>query len=711
MTAANAVPPESPGTDSFPRRQAATRRFTLGAPRGVTIAPDGARVVFLRSRGGDDPVTCLWVLDVATREEHLLVDPLTLDVAGEEDLPPEEKARRERVREQSGGVVDYATDRDVATAAFVLSGRAFTVGLTPGSTPAPLPVEGPVVDPRPDPSGTRVAFVRGGALHVHALASGETTTLVTPDAEHVTWGLADFVAAEEMNRYRGFWWAPDGASLAVARVDDTAVTRWYIADPANPDRDPTAVAYPAAGTTNAAVTLHVLGLAGSRAEVDLGGDEYLAAVAWDEHGLLVTTAPRDQKRVTLRAVDPESGASTELRSDVDEAWVDLVPGVPAHLSGGALVWCADADDTRRLLVDGEAVTGPELQVRGVADVDGDTVLFSASRAGAPTSTVLHVWSAQAGVSAVSAASGVASGRLGGGVLVVAQASLDHDGTITTVTGPGTSTTLRSLAESPRLEPRVHRFAAGERRLATAVLLPRHHIPGSGPLPVLLDPYGGPHSQRVVDARGAFLTSQWLADQGFAVVVADGRGTPGRGPAFERAVHGDLAGPVLDDQLVALEAAAAEVGDLDLTRVAIRGWSFGGYLAALAVLRRPDAVHAAVAGAPVTDWALYDTHYTERYLGTPSSWPDAYARSSIVADAERPATVEAPHRPLLLVHGLADDNVVAAHTLRLSSALLAAGRLHQVLPLSGVTHMTPQEVVAENLLRLQVAFLKESLGVG
>ncbi len=430
MTAENVV------TDSFPRRQAATRRFTLGAPRGVTIAPDGARVVFLRSRGGDDPVTCLWVLDVATGEEHLLVDPLTLDVPGEEDLPPEEKARRERVREQSGGVVDYATDRAVGTAAFVLSGRAFTVGLTPGSVPAPLPVEGPVVDPRPDPSGTRVAFVRGGALHVHALASGETTTLASPDAEHVTWGLADFVAAEEMNRYRGFWWAPDGASLAAARVDDAAVTRWHIADPANPDREPGVVGYPAAGTTNATVTLHLLGLDGARTDVDLGDDEYLADVTWDPHALLVTTAPRDQKRVTLRAVDPASGTSSEVRSDVDDAWVDLVPGVPAHLDDGGLVWCADADDARRLVVDGEAVTGPELQVRGVADVDGDTVLFAASPAGAPTSTVLHVWSRQAGISAVSAERGVASGRLAGGVLVVAQASLDHDGTVTRVTGSG-----------------------------------------------------------------------------------------------------------------------------------------------------------------------------------------------------------------------------------------------------------------------------------
>ena len=227
------------------------------------------------------------------------------------------------------------------------------------------------------------------------------------------------------------------------------------------------------------------------------------------------------------------------------------------------------------------------------------------------------------------------------------------------------------------------------RSRTALLLPSWHTPGTR-LPVLLDPYGGPHAQRVVAARGAHLTSQWFADQGFAVVVADGRGTPGRGPAFEREVHGDLAGPVLDDQIAGLHAAAAAVGDLDLGRVGIRGWSFGGYLAALAVLRRPDVFGAAVAGAPVTDWALYDTHYTERYLGTPSSWPAAYERSSIIADAERPPTADAPHRPLMLVHGLADDNVVAAHTLRLSSALLAAGRPHEVLPLSGVTHMTLQD---------------------
>jgi dipeptidyl-peptidase-4 len=252
-----------------------------------------------------------------------------------------------------------------------------------------------------------------------------------------------------------------------------------------------------------------------------------------------------------------------------------------------------------------------------------------------------------------------------------------------------------------VRPSVAIHHLGSRRLPTAILLPTDHVPGAR-LPVLLDPYAGPHAQRVVQARGAFTSSQWFADQGFAVVVVDGRGTPGRGPVWERAVHRDLAGPVLDDQLEALALAADVEPALDLGRVAIRGWSFGGYLAALAVLRRPDVVHAAIAGAPVTDWRLYDTFYTERYLGHPVDDPAPYEATSLLADAAR------LERPLLLIHGLADDNVVSAHTLQLSAALLAAGRPHQVLPLTGVTHMASQEDVAENLLLLQLAFLRQSL---
>ena len=701
------VSPERPDPASFPRRQAVTRRFTLGAPRRPTISPDGARVVFLRSAAGDDPVTCLWLLDVAAGSEHLLVDPRTLDVPGEEELPAEERARRERVREQSGGVVEYAVDATVRLAVFVLSGRAFTVDLVAGAVPAPLPVDGAVVDPRPDPTGARVAFVRDGGLEVHERATATTTSVIRPgpdDGAGVTWGLAEFVAAEEMNRYRGYWWSPDGSALAVARVDDGPVVRWHVADPARPERTPTVLPYPAAGTANALVSLAVVDLDGTRTPVELGEDtEYLADVTWDVHDLLVTVSSRDQRRVTVRRVDPDEGTSTVLAEDTDARWVDLVDGVPAHLVDGELVRCADGEDTRRLVVDGEPVTPVGLQVRGVADVDRDTVLFTASER--PADVAVWTWSRAEGVVRRSPDAGVWSGRRAGGVTVLAGADLGTDGTATTVVrADGSTVALASHAESPGLEPRVHPVTTGPRGPETVVLHPRHHVPGSRALPVLLDPYGGPHSQRVLAARGAFLTSQWFADQGFAVIVADGRGAPGRGPAHERAVAGDLAGPVLTDQIEALYAAASEDPDLDLSRVAVRGWSFGGFLAALAVLRRPDVFHAAIAGAPVTDWRLYDTHYTERYLGHPDVTPEAYARSSIV-DAATWADV---HRPLMLVHGLADDNVVAAHTLRLSSALLAAGRPHTVLPLSGVTHMTPQEVVAENLLRLQVAFLHDAL---
>jgi dipeptidyl-peptidase-4 len=270
------------------------------------------------------------------------------------------------------------------------------------------------------------------------------------------------------------------------------------------------------------------------------------------------------------------------------------------------------------------------------------------------------------------------------------------------------TEVASYAATPVLTARPALTQAGTRRIPSAVLLPAGYREGDGPLPVLMDPYGGPHGQMVLKAQRAYLESQWLADQGFAVVVADGRGTPGHSPAWEKAIAGDFAGVTLDDQVHALHALADHY-PLDLGRVAIRGWSYGGYLAALAVLRRPDVFHAAVSGAPVTDWRLYDTHYTERYLGHPAEHPDIYAANSLVTDKglSNPATEV---RPLLIIHGLADDNVVAAHTLRLSSALLAAGRPHEVLPLSGVTHMTPQEQVAENLLLLQVAFLKRSLGM-
>jgi len=707
-------------TESFPRQQARTRRFTLGVPRSFRVSPDGSRVAFLRSKAGTDPLTCLWQLHVATGQEELVADPAALDAA-EGDLPAAEKARRERAREQAGGIVSYATNRDLRVAVFTLGGRGYLTELaglgSPAGPPQELGVHFPAHDLRPDPDGRHIAYVSAGALHVLDARTGADRVLASPDGQPgVQYGLAEFIAAEEMGRMRGYWWAPDGSAILTARVDETPVQRWHIADPANPGRPVTDVGYPAAGTANADVSLLVARLDGSQAEVswDRGAFPYLAAVTWDAADPLLVVQSRDQRRMRLLQADPATGETALIREDTDPQWVDIVSGVPARTSDGTIAWTAGQDGARRLLLGSAAehragtarpVTPATMQVRDVLGTDGDTVLFTAS-AGEPTEIGLWLATPDRRLEQLSPPGGVHGGTRSGGSTVLVSRTLAEPGAqigILRDTEAASRITIANHAERPNLPaPQPDLFPAGPSQIRTALLFPSWHRPGTARLPVLLDPYGGPHSQRVLSAQAAYQTSQWLAEQGFAVLIADGRGTPGRGPGWDRAVWHDLAGPVLEDQITALHAAAARSDDLDLDRVAIRGWSFGGYLAALAVLRRPDVFHAAVAGAPVTDWALYDTHYTERYLGDPNQDQTPYDTCSLIPGAAKLS------RPLLLIHGLADDNVVVAHTLRLSAALLAAGRPHSVLPLSGVTHMTPQEEVAENLLLLQVDFLHQAL---
>lgn len=689
---------------SFPQQYARTQRFTLGAPRAFRVSPQGDRVAFLRSSSGTDRATCLWCLDVDSGVERLVADPTALLSSDAEEMSAQERARRERSREGATGIVGYATDAPLQLAVFALSGRIFAADLK-GGTAWEVASATPVIDPRPDPTGSHIAYVRGRELRVVTLNGTNDRVLAEPDDREVTWGLAEFVAAEEMGRHRGYWWAPDGLRLLAARVDERPVQRWWISDLANPASPATEMNYPAAGTANAVVTVSVLGLDGSRVDVDWDFDAfpYLTTAHWSKGGPpLLAVQSRNQRTMRVLDLDPDTGITTVLHEETDPAWVEIIPGVPAWTTTRNLLWVADRNGTRRLLLDDTPITPPELQVRAVLDICDAGVLLSGSTT---EPTEVHLWRVEGGNCVqLTKIPGVHTGNGAGEVCVVASARLNRNGSeVRVMRGSEPTATIGSHAETPMIIPNVTLLTAGKRELHCALLLPTDHVPGSRKLPVLLDPYGGPHAQRVIAAQNVYLSSQWFADQGFAVLVADGRGTPGRGPAWEKAVAFDLAGVTLADQVEALHGVAECHPDLDLDRVAIRGWSYGGYLAALAVLRRPDLFHAAVAGAPVTDWRLYDTHYTERYLGLPAEKPEVYEANSLLADAPKLT------RPLLIIHGLADDNVVAAHTLRLSGALLAAGRPHTVLPLSGVTHMTPQDVVAENLLLLQVDFLKRALG--
>ncbi len=705
----------------FPQQYAASRRFTLGAPRNVRVMPNGNTVLFLRSEGSSDPVLALWALRTESSTTEMLVDPKRLQ-ADETDLPPAELARRERARESASGIVAYTVDTAGAFAAFALGGDLYVVDIATGDLTS-IATTGGVFDPVLDPSGRYVAYVGSGpddssALFVTDRSAERPPVIIATDPDPlVSWGRAEFIAGEEMSRTRGFWWSPDGSELIAQRTSEHDVNVWWIADPAHPDRTPRSIRYPAAGTTNATVELARFALIETDQGLTIaeptsiewnsgarGTFDYLASVVWSAgHPPLIVRQTRDQRCVEVVEVDADN-ALTVRRTIEEPHWVELVPGSPTW-AGSRLLTVEDIGAARRLVVDGEAVTPDDIQVRSIVSANGEVVTITASVDDPTSVQVVDVRLDPAGSDPTCAvrtpSPGVHSVTSGGTTTATSTTSPDRAGVEIIVESGETTWVIDDLSARPVLVAKPIFFTSGRRDLCSALFLPTDHD-GVTPVPVLLDPYGGPHAQRVLQTHNAHLVSQWFADQGYAVLVTDGRGTPGRGPAFEREVWGDLAAPVLDDQIDALDAASERFGCLDLTRVGIRGWSFGGYLAALAALRRPDRIHAAIAGAPVTDWRLYDTHYTERYLGMPDEHPDHYVRCDLTEDASLLT------RPLLLIHGLADDNVVAAHTLQLSNALLAAGREHQVLPLSGVTHMTPQEVVAENLLRLQLDFLDNHL---
>ncbi|WP_037600885.1 prolyl oligopeptidase family serine peptidase [Streptacidiphilus rugosus] len=667
--------PSMPSDDSIPsvpRQLARTRRFSLGEPGQLSVTADGKTVLFLRGRHGTDHAACLWARDLADGTERLVADPGALGA--------------------SGGIDAYATDESGRLAAFALAGDLWVVGTDAAAAPRRLPVAGPVAEPVPDPTGRWIAYLSGRALRVVDVDGSGDHAVAEPGADdgaEVSYGVAEHVASESMGRYAGHWWAPDGERLLVTRVDLARVAVWYVADPANPAVRPRAVRYPAVGTANADVSLHVVPVAGE-GRVDVAWDraafEYLTAAGWDAHGPFAAVQSRDQRTVRILGVDPGNGSTALLREQRDAAWVQLVPGLPARTASGALLTHLDAGDTRHLAVDGEAVTPPGQNLSEVLGVDGDDVLFTAVPEADPCSTHLWRWSAAAGPRQLTHEPGVHRGVLGGGTLV-------------------RSDEVPSRAETPALPLHRTLLRVGERRLCVAVHLPSWHAPGER-LPVLLDPYAGPAMQRVKADRGwAAHLSQWFAEQGFVVLVVDGRGTPGRGPRWEREVHGDVLGPALDDQVDALHAVAAEHPEygMDLDRVAMRGWSYSGSLAEAAVLRRPDVFHAAAAGAGLTDQRLYDAHWRERFLGHPDTNPEAYEACDLLRDAPN------LRRPLLLMHGLGDDNVFPAGTLRLSSALLTAGRPHETLLLSGAAHRVTDESAAENLILHQLDFLRRALG--
>ncbi len=715
----------SPGLD-FLTAFSETNRFRQGHPRAIEFLPDSSGILFLRTPARSYEGT-LYLFDVASRRERALLTAADLLAGAQEEVSEEELARRERMRLTASGIASYILSQDGSKIAVPLSGRLFIVERArigqPGAVREIVSSAGSAVDPRFSPDASKIAVVREGDLYVVDVASGAERRLTRRRSPEVENGLAEFVAQEEMGRMRGYWWSPDASAIAYQETDHSAMERMHILDPMHPEREARAWPYPRPGQTNAAVRFGIVPVAGGATrwiEWDRERFPYLASVTWPHSGpLTVLVQSRDQQDEVLLAVDSTTGTTRELLREHDDAWINLDTSVPRWLANGQqFLWSSERSGEWRLeLRDASGavvrtLTPQGFGYRSLLDIDEERGEIWVRASAEPSET--HVY--RVSISGEGAPSRMTEERgeheaavaRNGAQWVHTEDPLERaprsvvknrDGSVIAALG--------DTAESPPFSPNLLFENVGPSQLRTVLVRPRNFDPARR-YPVIVHVYGGPHVRYVTANASRYLLSQWQADHDFIVVTIDGRGTPGRTRAFERAIDGDLISAPLEDQVAALRALGERHPEMDMERVGIWGWSFGGYFSAMAVLREPDVFRVGVAGAPVSEWRDYDTHYTERYLGLPeqAGAQGPYHVSSVLTYATEVPPEQ--HRPLLIIHGTADDNVYFSHALKLQNALLRVGRPADLVALSGLTHMVPEPVVMRRMHERIMAYFEQHL---
>ena len=701
-SAAVAAPaPAPPVLDrAFLRVYTETRNFTRGTPRSAALTPDGRAVVFLRSEARSKQQS-LYEMDVATGEVRLLLAPEALE-KGPEHLTAEERGRRERMRITASGFTSLSLSKDGQTVIVALSGALYALHRGGGETHALETGQGAALDPQLSPDGNLVAYVQNDDLHLIAVDGHAPARALTrggtADKPH---GLADFAAAEEFDRFRGFFWSPDSKAILYEEADASGLPHFTIADPARPEAPAERVGYPRAGTVNAVLRFGITRVAAPFATTWVDWDRakmpYVPAVTWQPGSPpCLSVMDRLQKDESVLVVDPRTGKTRERMREHDDAWVNAGGnGAPWWLSDGSgFLWWSERDGDGRLALvpagQGEVrwLTPAGTQVLKVLDLDtkGRAAVVEATRDG------LHDEVARVSLDGgdLTNLARLDDGAVHGAFDEAHDVFLAREGSLSGVhrlivrsldgTVAREVPSVAALAPVPRIEV----LDVGPGPMHVALVRPTSYVPGAR-YPLIDSAYGGPHARTVeLDAR-SMLFEQWMADATGAIVVSiDAMGTPGRGRAWERALAGKLGDVPLEGHVQAIAALVASHPEIDGSRVGVYGWSFGGYFSALAVLRRPDVYSAAVAIAPVTDWRNYDTAYTERYLGLPGDDASAYDRASVVAAAAAPAP-PGPQPTLLIAHGTADDNVYFFNSLQLVDALAKADRPFTFLPLSGQTH--------------------------
>jgi dipeptidyl-peptidase-4 len=706
-----AQPPQPPtktmnaSQDAFLRDYAETRRFMSGRPVNPRLTPDEKTVLFLRGQPRA-PVQTLFAFDVATGETKEVLTPEAILKGTEETLTPEEKARRERMRVSARGFTSYQLSEDGSRILVPLSGKLYLVERATGKS-TELKTGAGVIDPRFSPDGQQVAYVRDNDVFRIELATNKERRVTTGGTPAKTHGLAEFVAQEEMSRFSGWWWSPDAKSIAYTESDTTGVEKLSIIDVMHPERGAEDYSYPRPGKANAKVRLGITPVTGGKTvwvQWDAEAYPYLATVVWPKKGpLTVLVQNRTQTEEKLLAVDAATGKTRELLTEKDAAWLELEQTFPLWVEDGSgFLWYTERNGGPELELrnaDGSlarSLVKPDAGFRNLARyVEKERTVYFV---GGPIPSESYLWRVKDGGAPEQVRPGTTGPAVEGGsvsrsgdLFIISHSSPTSMPRTYVSRADGTRVgELPSVAVEPSFTPVVEFREVGPLKFQSSLVRPRNAKPGQK-LPTIVEVYAGPTVTVVHKTMAAHLLSQWMADQGFLIARFDGRGTPLRGSKWQREVHLDFSGVTIEDQAAAVQALAAVVPEVDLQRVGIEGWSFGGYASALAVLKRPDVFKAAVAGAPVVDWLDYDTHYTERYLGLPQQHPEAYEKSSLLTYAR---DTSKPLPPLLLIHGTADDNVYFFHTLKLSDALFRAGKHHELLPLSGLTHMVPDPLVTQ-----------------
>jgi len=704
--------------------------------QGVKISPDGSRVTFLQGRSEDQDQLDLWEYHIAHGQKRLLVDSKKL-LGSEEVLDEVELARRERARIFASGIIEYAWSPDGTALLFPLGGDLYYLEL--GTEPRRLTqTEATETDAKISPLGGYVSFVREQNLYVIDLKNGQERALTSKGGEAISYGMADFAAQEEMDRSTGYWWAKDDSRLAYTSMDESGVqlvNRYEIdADGVTtvPQR------YPFAGTANATVELFVQDLAsGEVREVDLGEDKdfYLARVDYSPDGTLaVQKQSRDQKKLDLIFVDPGTYRQTVVLTEEQARWINLHSDLNFLDGGARFIWTSERsgfnhiylyqkDGTLiRQLTRGDWMVAQTSRggggVRAVDEKSGN-VWFTGWRETATEKHLYRVLLAGGEVEQMTSAGGWHN------------AVVAPDGSFYVENGQGplrppytairsasgellTYVTENALDENHPYKP----YLEGHRpdtfgTLATAdgtklfyqLALPADFDPARK-YPVVVYVYGGPGVgqtvRKVWPVDGRLMgIKQVLARSGYVVFSIDNRGTPNRGKAFEDVLYRNMGDFEVRDQLLGLDWLKAR-SYVDADKVGVIGWSYGGYMTLMSLTKAPGAFKAGIAGAPVTNWRLYDTHYTERYMGDPNDGDGKYETSSPLTYAEKLSD------HLLIVHGMADDNVFFDNTVQMINALQESAKPFEMMTYPGKRHRIVGEAENTQLGNMFLSFFKRHL---